>query len=180
MFCGVSNDTAKMRPGKDRLPKIMHPKESIQSLLSSHFGEAPIRPADEPFKGFHLRLDLQKERIPELAQLLHKAGGTLEYVTAVDRSDHLELIYVFGAYGEPVRIRANVRVPKGQAIPSISRIFPGADWHEREVFDFFGQIFTGHPDLKRILLPEDADYHPLLKDFKAPIRLNGNKGPIRA
>lgn len=157
----------------------MPDKESIKNLLTNQFGEAAIGPVDEPFRGFHLRLNLPLERIVELAQLLHKAGCTLEYVTAVDRIDHLDLIYVFGSYGEPLRIRTAVAVPKGQALASISRIFPGADWHEREVFDFFGQVFSGHPDLKRILLPETADYHPLLKDFRAPARLNGMQGPER-
>jgi len=157
----------------------MNAQTAIEKRLIHRFGETLIGPADDSFKGFHVRLDLPKERIPELAQLLHEAGCFLEYVTAVDRNDHLELVYVFGTYGDPARIRAGVRVPKGETAPSISRVFPGADWHEREVFDFFGQVFSGHPDLKRILLPETADYHPLLKDFRAPARLNGMQGPER-
>ena len=52
-------------------------------------------------------------------------------------------------------------------IPTISEVFPGANWHERETHDFFGIVFTGHPDLSPLLLPEDADYHPLRKDFQA-------------
>ncbi|MBK6847105.1 MAG: NADH-quinone oxidoreductase subunit C [Proteobacteria bacterium] len=49
--------------------------------------------------------------------------------------------------------------------PSLVASFPAADWLEREVFDMFGVRFAGHPQLKRLLLPEDADFHPLLKDF---------------
>ena len=52
-------------------------------------------------------------------------------------------------------------------IPTISHIYQGANWHERETHDFFGIIFSGHPNLEPLLLPEDADFHPLLKDFKA-------------
>ena len=52
-------------------------------------------------------------------------------------------------------------------IPTISKVFPGADWHERETHDFFGINFVGHRDLSPFLLPDDATYHPLLKDFKA-------------
>ncbi|MBK8482665.1 MAG: NADH-quinone oxidoreductase subunit C [Proteobacteria bacterium] len=49
--------------------------------------------------------------------------------------------------------------------PSLSATYPAANWLEREVFDMFGLRFAGHPQLKRLLLPEDADFHPLLKDF---------------
>jgi len=52
-------------------------------------------------------------------------------------------------------------------VPTISAVFPGANWHERETHDFFGIRFAGHPNLIPLLLPEDADYHPLRKDFKA-------------
>jgi NADH-quinone oxidoreductase subunit C len=158
----------------------MRSGESIQTTLSVHFGEERVRPADYRKSGFHLRLELRKEQITELAQRLYEAGCWLEYLTAVDRQAYLELIYVYGQYREPYRIQAVVRIQKGEQAPSISRIFATADWHEREVYDFFGQIFTDHPNLKRILLPEDADYHPLLKDFKAPVRLNGEKGPLKA
>ena len=51
------------------------------------------------------------------------------------------------------------------AVPSVSAVTPAANWFEREIFDMFGLSFEGHPQLERILLPEDADFHPLLKDF---------------
>jgi NADH-quinone oxidoreductase subunit C len=50
-------------------------------------------------------------------------------------------------------------------VPSISEVFPGANWHERETHEFFGIRFLGHPNLSPLLLPEDATYHPLRKDF---------------
>jgi len=52
-------------------------------------------------------------------------------------------------------------------LPTISSVHPGANWHERETHDFFGVQFTGHPDMSPLLLPEDADFHPLRKDFGA-------------
>jgi NADH-quinone oxidoreductase subunit C len=63
-------------------------------------------------------------------------------------------------------VRANI-LRATPEIPTISSIFAGADWHERETHDFFGIKFIGHPNLTPLLLPEDADFHPLRKDYKA-------------
>jgi NADH-quinone oxidoreductase subunit C len=62
-------------------------------------------------------------------------------------------------------------------IPSVSDIWPSANWHEREAYDLIGISFTGHPDLRRILLPEDWPGHPLRKDFKVPEFYHGMKVP---
>ena len=80
--------------------------------------------------------------------------------------DDLEAVYDFNHYRRLLRVVIHVRVPRDNPeIPTISGIFPGANWHERETHDFFGIRFLGHPDLSPLLLPEDADFHPLLKDF---------------
>jgi NADH-quinone oxidoreductase subunit C len=63
------------------------------------------------------------------------------------------------------RVRVKVGLPEDDlAIPSVTGLFPAADWQEREVFDFFGVVFQGHPDLRRILMPEDWEGYPLRKD----------------
>jgi NADH-quinone oxidoreductase subunit C len=62
------------------------------------------------------------------------------------------------------RARVKVGVPADDPhVPSVTALFPTANWHERETFDFFGIVFDGHPDLTRILLPDDWEGHPLLK-----------------
>lgn len=63
------------------------------------------------------------------------------------------------------------------AVASVASVWPGADWHEREAYDMFGMTFTGHPDHRRILLPEDYPGHPLRKDFKVPEFYQGMKVP---
>ena len=80
----------------------------------------------------------------------------------------IEAVYDFNRHDENsfrivVRTRCDRQAP---VIPSITSIYSGANWHEREACDFFGIDFTGHPHLIPLLLPEDADFHPLLKDFK--------------
>lgn len=81
--------------------------------------------------------------------------------------DVLEAVYDFNHYEGLCRVTIRTRVPRSKPeIPSIVQIYPGANWHERETHDFFGIIFAGHPYLVPLLLPEDADYHPLLKDFR--------------
>jgi NADH-quinone oxidoreductase subunit C len=65
--------------------------------------------------------------------------------------------------GERVLVR--VFVPDGEKVPSVTDLWGTADWHERETFDLFGLEFEGHPDLRKILTPEDLDGHPLRKDF---------------
>jgi NADH-quinone oxidoreductase subunit C len=63
------------------------------------------------------------------------------------------------------RIIVKVYVPDGEKLPSVTDLWGTADWHEREVYDLFGLEFDGHPDLRKILTPEDLDGHPLRKDF---------------
>jgi NADH-quinone oxidoreductase subunit C len=63
------------------------------------------------------------------------------------------------------RIIVKIYVPDGEKLPSVTDLWGTADWHEREVYDLFGLEFEGHPDLRKILTPEDLDGHPLRKDF---------------
>jgi len=61
-------------------------------------------------------------------------------------------------------------------VPTVSKIWPTADWHEREVFDLSGVNFTGHPNLRRILCPEDWEGYPLRKDYEMPLEYHGIRG----
>ena len=94
-------------------------------------------------------------------------GCFLESLTAVDLRESFDMVYHFASFSELCRTVVHVGLGKKKGMPTLARIYPGADWYEREVFDLFGIHFFGHPNLKRLLLPEDADFHPLLKDFGA-------------
>jgi NADH-quinone oxidoreductase subunit C len=68
---------------------------------------------------------------------------------------------------DQIRVRIKVQLPDSETprVPSVTGVWPGAEWHEREVYDFFGIVFDGHPDLRRILMPDEWIGHPLRKDY---------------
>ncbi len=93
---------------------------------------------------------------------------TLIDVTAVDwpdREKRFEVVYHFLSMHLNQRIRVKVSVREGELVPSIVSIFPAANWYEREVYDMYGILFSGHPDLRRILTDYGFRGHPLRKDF---------------
>ncbi len=118
--------------------------------------------------GYHLEVTATPEQMPEVAKAMLGQNCFLESLTAVDVSpEAFTLVYHFANFFELCRTVVHASLAKGAAAPTISHVYPGADWYEREVYDLFGVKFAGHPNLKRLLLPEDADFHPLLKDFGA-------------
>ena len=94
--------------------------------------------------------------------------STLVDITAVDwpgRRKRFELVYHFLSMYLNHRIRVKVAVAEEEIAPSIIELFPAANWFEREVFDMYGLLFSGHPDLRRILTDYGFRGHPLRKDF---------------
>ena len=93
---------------------------------------------------------------------------TLIDITAVDYPDRerrFDVVYHLLSMTQNQRIRVKVAVREGDIVPSITEVFPVADWYEREVFDMYGIMFSGHPDLRRILTDYGFRGHPLRKDF---------------
>ena len=77
-----------------------------------------------------------------------------------------------GMSGTPRRLRVKVRVSGDMPeLPTLLGIWPNADWYEREVYDLFGVVFADHPDLRRILMPEDWDGHPARKDYPVQVKV---------
>jgi len=82
--------------------------------------------------------------------------------------ERFEVVVTLLSFQAADRIRLRVQVPEDDpTCPTLTGVHPGADAHEREVFDMFGIVFTGHPDLTRILMPEDWVGHPLRKDYNS-------------
>ena len=90
-------------------------------------------------------------------------------ITAIDWQDRVEVVYQLTnlAKNEKVALRVDLDRDKPE-IDSVTSIWKGADYQEREVFDLMGVVFRGHPDLRRILLPEDWEGYPLRKDYVIP------------
>jgi len=86
-------------------------------------------------------------------------------VDYLGRSPRFEVVYLLYSIEKRHRLRLKVRVNEGEEIPSAHEIFKSADWAEREVWDMFGIKFSGHPNLKRILMFEGFEGHPLRKDY---------------
>ena len=120
-------------------------------------------------RGYHLDVYCAPDQVVAATRVLDAAGYCLEAVTGVDwiKEEQMEVVYDYNRTdGQLCRVAVRTRVPRSApAVPTISHIFPGANWHERETHEFFGIVFQGHPYLVPLLLPEDADFHPLLKDF---------------
>jgi NADH-quinone oxidoreductase subunit C len=124
-------------------------------------------------RGFHLEVMLNVDQVYDFAQKMYEKGFYLVFVAGLQvqpeekegtRTSGLAVIYQFARYDMLCRVKGHVFLPENKTVPSICDIYQGANWHERETRDMFGIIFSGHPNLKPLLLAEeDQDYHPLLK-----------------
>tara|TARA_B100000029_G_scaffold311536_1_gene304022 strand:- start:3414 stop:4025 length:612 start_codon:yes stop_codon:yes gene_type:complete len=89
-------------------------------------------------------------------------------ITAVDypeKEKRFKIIYLFLSLENNLRITININIDENTTVPSVTKIFPSANWMEREVFDMYGVSFKDHPDLRRILTDYDFSGYPLRKDF---------------
>lgn len=141
-------------------------KDNLKKALAP-LGLEQVADGDYAKTGYHLEVAATPQQMPAVAQAMLEQGCFLESLTALDMRESFTLVYHFANFDELCRTVVHASLAKEAQAPTISQVYPGADWYEREVYDLFGIKFAGHPNLKRILLPDDADFHPLLKDFGA-------------
>ena len=119
-----------------------------------------------------LTVTVEREAIVEFLRFLHDdarlAFDNLVDVCGVDwpqRQQRFDVVYHLLSPRKNKRIRVKVMTDEEAPVPSATPVFPGADWFERETYDLYGILFSGHPDLRRILTDYGFDGHPLRKDF---------------
>src|SRR5437763_1544004 len=126
----------------------------------------------------HPTMYVSRDHIVPVARALRDGAGLnfslLAELTAADywpREPRFEVVYVLVSLQHKLRLRLKVRLAGSDAhIATISGVWPSANWLEREVWDLFGIAFDGHPDPRRLLMPEDWDGFPLRKDYPVQIR----------
>jgi NADH-quinone oxidoreductase subunit C len=122
---------------------------------------------------------VSRDEVPALARALRDrpelAFDFLAELTAVDfwpKEPRFELVYMLVSLGNRLRLRMKVRLPADDPhVTTVSGVWPAANWLEREVWDLFGIAFDGHPDPRRLLMPEDWQGYPLRKDYPVQIRM---------
>ena len=147
------------------------------AALRNRFGDLPT----SEFRG-QTRVVVAKDRLLDVMTLLTQDRGfdllvdvtCVDYLNYRDATDRFGLVYLLANThtNERLTIRVFLNEPD-LSVPSMVDLWKGADWLEREVFDMFGIVFDGHPDLRRILMPDEFTAYPLRKDY--PLQGRGER-----
>ena len=151
---------------KDAVLEAHAANPAIVSLLALE----PRLIANAKFDRGELTLTIARESIVAAAQAVKQAGyNFLEDVTCVDwfpSEPRFQIVYHILSHALKARVRLNVRIESmDPSLDSIIPVWPSANFYEREIFDLFGVRFAGHPNLRRIMMPEEWEGHPLRKDY---------------
>ncbi|MCC6477036.1 NADH-quinone oxidoreductase subunit D [bacterium] len=140
-------------------------QQQLLDLLSSlHL--AGIQLSDFSKTGVDFDAVANSETLPAAASALRDNGFALDCILGIDRNPGLEAVYLFRPFADGARVRIRAQVAPDRALlPTITGIYSGADWYEREVHDMFGIVFEGHSHLRPLLLPHFTNFHPLRKNF---------------
>ncbi len=145
-------------------------KELVPQKLNEHFNEIDFELSEYLDE---LTIKLPKEHIVKVCEFLKK-DSDLEFllcldITAIDwakRKNRFTVVYHIYSFKNNFRLRLKADVDESDcAIDTVSSVWKGANWQERETYDMYGIKFNDHPDLRRMYMPEEFEYHPLRKDF---------------
>ncbi|MEO1104103.1 MAG: NADH-quinone oxidoreductase subunit C [Pseudomonadota bacterium] len=147
-------------------------QDALSDLAEMLVAERPEAVIDHTISYDQLTVRLKPEELLATIRFLRDdpraAFVNLVDICAVDwpaRADRFDVVYHLLSPVQNLRIRLKVATDERNPVPSLTSLFPAADWYEREAYDLYGVIFSGHPDLRRILTDYGFDGHPLRKDF---------------
>ncbi len=119
-------------------------------------------------RGYHFEIELEADKLRSLAECMLAQEMFLVFVGGLHVKPAIEIVYQFASFERACRLVVRVPVDAENSVPTISDIYQGANWHERETRDFYGVKFSGHPNLVPLILAEeDVDLKPLLKKDEA-------------
>lgn len=150
-------------------------EKEIFENLKGKFKDSILEFNEEAVQPF---INLKTEQVDKICTYLRddeklQFDGLMN-LSGVDYPEELEVVYHLFSYSLNHKITLKAKVSKDKPdIPSVAMIWRTADWHEREVYDLFGVVFKDHPDLRRILLPDDWEGYPLRKDYVTPQTYEG-------
>ena len=145
------------------------PLEALAAHVARELGAAVLSHA---VRFGELTVIVQREAIVTVVEFLRN-DDRCRFISFIDicgvdhpeRDERFDVVYHLLSPTANLRIRLKVTTDDATPVPSIAGVFPGADWFEREAYDLYGILFSGHPDLRRILTDYGFDGHPLRKDF---------------
>ena len=147
------------------------PEGSLQDRLERYLEGLRSRHGleESAVEGNTVRVLVDSESVPAVLATARETLGVLHlsFITVVDRQGSFELTYeLLDLRGGRVRVKTTVEGEE-PVVPTVTNVYPTANWHEREAYDMFGVAFRGHPDLRRLYMWQDHfDHHPLLKSFE--------------
>ena len=166
---------APAAPPKAAAPAPPKPPVVLQTPLDNElvkrfrakFGAALLEAIEDRKQAI---LTVDRARLVEISLHLRdeEKFDMLADLTAVDwpkREKRFDVVLDLYSFAKNERLRLKIHAADAEAVPSVVSVWPAASWQEREVFDMFGIVFSGHPDLKRILLPDEWQGYPLRKDY---------------
>ena len=147
-------------------------KENLKKLESLINSELTSKVQNSIFENNELMIEINEANLIKVVQFL-KSNEKLKFRQLIDiagvdypeEEKRFKLVYLFLSHENNERIKLSIKLESNQIINSITKIFPSANWMEREVFDMYGIKFKNHPDLRRILTDYGFKGHPLRKDF---------------
>ena len=170
-----AGESAPAAPPKAAAPAPPKPPVVLQTPLDSElvkrfrakFGAALLEALEDRKQAI---LTVDRARLVEISLHLRddEKFDMLADLTAVDwpkREKRFDVVLDLYSFSKNERLRLKAHAADGEEVPSVVSVWPAANWQEREVFDMFGIVFSGHPDLKRILLPDEWQGYPLRKDY---------------